>query len=61
MHSVFYATGHLTKVRARLVDSMDKPIESRPSTIELQAQICSALLLLALGTSCVMWLIGSYA
>ncbi|MNB78828.1 hypothetical protein D3C81_847700 [compost metagenome] len=61
MHSVFYATGHLTKVRIRPVDPMDKPIESRPCTIELQARICSALLLLALGTSCVMWLIGNYA
>ncbi|MHC8380744.1 hypothetical protein [Pseudomonas sp. LB3P14] len=61
MHSVFYATAHLTRVRVLPVDSMDKPIETKPSTIELQAKICSGILLLALSTSCTLWLIGSYA
>jgi hypothetical protein len=61
MHSVFYATGHLTKVRVQAIDSIDKPIDTKPSTIELQAKICSGILLLSLCTCCALWLIGSYA
>jgi hypothetical protein len=61
MHSVFYATGHLTRVRVQPVDSLDKPIETKPSTLELQAKICSAILLLALSTCFALWLIDSYA
>jgi hypothetical protein len=60
MHSVFYATGHLTRVRVQSVQSMDKPIETKPSAVEYQAKICSAILLLALTTSCALWLVGSY-
>lgn len=61
MHSVFYATSHLTRVHVQPVESMDKPIEMKPIAVEFQAKICSAILLLALGTSLTLWLIGSYA
>jgi hypothetical protein len=40
---------------------MDKPIETKPTAVEFQAKICSAILLLALSTSFALWLIDSYA
>lgn len=60
MHSMFYATSLLIKIRVQPVDSMDKPIETKPHEDELDAKICSVILLLALSTSCALWLFGSY-
>ncbi|WP_392888760.1 hypothetical protein ACF6ZU_27345 [Pseudomonas migulae] len=61
MHSVFYATGHLAKIRVQPLDSVPGPVETKPSALEFQARICSAILLVALSTSCTFWLIGSFA
>ena len=60
MHSVFYATGQLTRLRLKPFDSSAKAIETTPS-LGLNAKMFGGILLLALSTFCTLWLIGSYA
>jgi hypothetical protein len=61
MHSLFYATAHLTKTRLHPVDPTNNLASVQSATLALQAKVCSVLLLAALLTSLAFWLLGSYA
>ncbi|NWC96956.1 MULTISPECIES: hypothetical protein [unclassified Pseudomonas] len=61
MHSLFFATAQLINGRVPSVDSMDNDHAPRMMPLELQAKICIALGLFALGSCFALWLIGAYA
>jgi hypothetical protein len=60
MHSLFYATAHLTRVRVHPVDLLHKPRAAKTSPLEFQATLCGAILLFALGISFSLWLLGAW-
>ncbi len=59
MHSLFYATAHMTRIRVRPVDLLEKPRVARTSLLNLQASICTGMLLFAMGISFSLWLLDS--
>jgi len=59
MHSLFYATAQLTRVRVRPVDCLEPPRAAKASPLERQAGICGGVLLFAMGVSFLLWLLGS--
>lgn len=61
MHSLFFAASHLARVGVQPVGQTDKPIEAKRSVAEIQAKICGTIFLLALSTSCILWVIGGFS
>lgn len=61
MHSVFFAAGHLARVGMQPVGQTSKPIEAKRCAVEMQAKICGVIFLLALSTSCALWVIGRFS
>jgi hypothetical protein len=59
MHSVFYATGQLARIRTQPVASTIRPTGAMALTS--QEKVFGAILLVTFGTCCALWLMGGQA